>query len=77
MSQRSRAQFRANSGAPFAVNSEETEVENSGTRASGKVQASAAGARGKSRFCDEAETGAAGTGCDSGEAGAVQHALLQ
>jgi hypothetical protein len=62
----------------LAVNSEETGVEKSGAGVSGKVQAGTVGAKVKSWFCDEEETGAAGAGGDSGEAGAVQqHALLQ
>jgi hypothetical protein len=61
----------------FAVKGEETDGKNSGAVAVGKVQTKAAGVRVKNWFCDEVETGAAGTGCDSGEEGAAQHALPQ
>ena len=44
---------------------------------SGKVQDNPAGARVKNWFGAERETGVAGTGCDSGEGDATQHALLQ
>ena len=57
--------------------SEETEVENSVAGVSGKVQNQTAGAGVKSWFCDGLETGVAGTGCDSGEGVATQHALPQ
>jgi hypothetical protein len=62
----------------FAVEGEETgEVENSNTGVSGKVQINAAGAKVKSWFWGEGRTGVAGTGCDSGEAGAQQHGMPQ
>ena len=72
------AQFRAYSGALF-----KDRCKQGGPRddpdaiGSGKVHINDGVATAKSWICSEGRAGVAGTGCDSGEAGAAQQALPQ
>jgi hypothetical protein len=72
-----KAQSRAKSGMRFAVRSEETVVEISDAGAAGKIQTSAAGAKGKSWVWFEPGDGATGAGCEFDETGAPQHGIPQ
>ena len=78
-SQIRKAQFRAYSGMRFFIIGKEAERDSSVISVFGKMQTNETGVRVKSWFCPglELETGVAGTGCDSGEGDATQHAPPQ
>ena len=75
MNQRSRAQSRAKSGAPDAVNRETKAEEIRPASFSGRAQINRAGVEIKSCFCGPALDGAAGIGCEPDD-GTAQQLIL-